>query len=76
MKRVYSWFGGVSEFYAFIFVGCGIALAFRNELSSSYVCLVGAIQALIVVNDQGDSYNASKAVQTIQEVSTEVRKVL
>jgi hypothetical protein len=56
MRPVYNFFGGRSTFFALIFVVAGICLAFRNELTGSYVGLVGGIQSMIVAHSAKEDY--------------------
>ena len=51
LSPVYNFFGGVTEFYAFVFVVVAIVLAFRGELTNAYVCMMGATQTLITALD-------------------------
>ena len=48
MSYVYNLFGGISEFYAFVFTIAVIVLAFRGLLTGPMVGAIGAIQTLIV----------------------------
>ena len=57
MRRIYDFCGGKSTFFALVFTGFGVGLSFRGELTSAYVALVGAVQALIVGRAIADDYH-------------------
>lgn len=57
MTRVYNFFGGTSRFFALGFAVCGTVLAFEGKLTSVYVALVTALQALIVGHSIKEDYH-------------------
>jgi len=60
MRKLYNFAGGRSTFFALIFTAAGIGLAFRGELSGSFVALVGSIQSLIVAHSAKEDYFGGK----------------
>lgn len=66
MNFIYTWFGGRSTFFALGFFVIGSVLAFHDKLSTTYVALAGAIQALvstrsIVADFSGNKYDENNA---------------
>lgn len=58
MTKVYKWFGGTTRLYAMVFTAAGIALAFADKLTPTFVAFVAAIQALILAHSAKEDYNA------------------
>ncbi len=56
MKYIYNFFGGRATFFASVFTGAGIGLAFTDHLTGPFVALVGAVQALIVAHSAKEDY--------------------
>lgn len=58
MNWIFNKFAGRSTFFAFVFMTCGIILAFIGKLNASYLGLAGSIQTLLVgraiMDDQHD----------------------
>lgn len=57
MWYIYRFFGGVTEFYAFIFTVFLIEMAFKNILSATFIAGIGAIQAFVTANDIHNDLN-------------------
>lgn len=56
MVYVYNFFGGLSEFYAFVFtvfaavlLWAGLEMCFKNLMTMNVIAFIGAIQAFLVV---------------------------
>jgi hypothetical protein len=59
---LYSFFGGTTEFYAFVFTGVSIAFACKHMLTLEFVGAIGAIQAIITANDIHNDVAITKVV--------------
>lgn len=62
---LFNFFKGRCTFFAILFSGVGIALAFMGKLTAEYVGLVGAIQALLVAHSVKEDMNDLKQGQTV-----------
>ena len=57
VTRIFNFFQGRCTFFAIVFSGVGIALAFLGKLTAEYVALVGAIQALLLAHSAKEDYH-------------------
>lgn len=57
MRKVFDFFCGRCTFFALMFTGAGVVLAFAGKLTGDYVALVGAIQALLVAHSAKEDYH-------------------
>jgi len=55
---LYDFFGGLSEFYAAVFVAAGIILAFKGKLDGNFAAMIVAVQGLLVAHDALDDYHS------------------
>lgn len=78
MRKLYDWFGGRCTFFAFLFTGAGIGLAFTGHLTADYVALVGAIQALIVAHSAKEDYHEREMAKLpkVEELLPKVEEVI
>lgn len=58
MMSVYDVFGGLSEFYAFVFMCAGITLAFIGKLDGNFAAMITAVQGLLIAHDALDDYHS------------------
>jgi len=56
VPAIFGFFQGRATFFALAFTVTGIVLAFKGKLDMSFVGLVGAIQALIVLHSAKEDY--------------------
>jgi hypothetical protein len=56
----YRFFGGITEFYAFVFATAAIVLAFRGELTWTFVAMMSGTQALITGLDVHNDFRQDK----------------
>jgi hypothetical protein len=57
---LYQAFGGLSEFYAAVFVACGIVLAFKGKLDGNFAAMIVAVQGILAAHDALDDYHSRK----------------
>jgi hypothetical protein len=57
---LYDVFGGLSEFYAFIFMTAGITLAFLGKLTADFAAMITAVQGLLIAHDALDDFHSRK----------------
>jgi len=62
MVNLYNFFGGLTEFYAFVFTGFSVYMAFKNLLTPTFVAVITAIQAIITANDVHNDLNITQQV--------------
>lgn len=55
---LYDVFGGLSEFWAFIFGVSGIILAFKGKLDGNFAAMITAIVGILTVHDALDDYHS------------------
>lgn len=70
---LFSFFNGRCTFFAILFTGVGITLAFMHQLTMEYVALVSAIQALLVAHSTKEDWHQQKQQQ--QQSTTVVNNV-
>src|SRR5271157_1269057 len=63
LTKVYDFFGGVTEFYAFVFTVVSVTMAFMGILKAEFVAAIGAIQAFVTANDVHNDMNVNKNTQ-------------
>lgn len=66
---IYNFFGGITEFYAFVFTVTGVWMAYKNLLTGTLVALIGAIQALITANDVHNDLNGNGVPDNLEAKS-------
>lgn len=57
VAALFNFFQGRCTFFACLFTGVGIALAFLGKLTAEYVALVGGIQALLLAHSAKEDYH-------------------
>lgn len=66
LTKVYDFFGGVTEFYAFVFTATAIYMAFKSLLTATFVAAIGAIQAFVTANDVHNDLNKNGIPDTLE----------
>ena len=56
VASIFSFFQGRATFFAIFFTIVGTVLAFKNELTGTFVAFVGAIQSLVVGHSLKEDY--------------------
>ena len=62
---IYRQFGGLSEFYAFVFMAAGITLAFLGKLDSNFAAMIVAVQGILCAHDAMDDFLQHKKEQLL-----------
>jgi len=57
LMPLYGAFGGLSEFWAFVFATSAIVLAFHGKLDGNFALAITAIQGILVAHDAMDDYH-------------------
>ena len=63
-SKIVTWTKGRSTAFAVFFAGFGSILAWFHRLDGSYVGLVTALQAYVVIHSTKEDYFNSKAAET------------
>jgi hypothetical protein len=61
---LYRQFGGLSEFYAFLFATAGITLAFLGKLEGPFAAMIVSVQGILCAHDSMDDYFKHKKEQS------------
>jgi hypothetical protein len=65
LTKIYGFFGGVTEFYAFVFTTVSIYMALKGILTPTFVAAIGAIQAFVTANDVHNDLNVNRKLDDI-----------
>jgi hypothetical protein len=71
---IYQFFGGVTEFYAFVFTVASIFFAYKNMLTATFVAAIGAIQCFVTANDVHNDLSMDKKLEDIHKDIEDVHR--
>lgn len=74
LMPLYSFAGGLSEFWALVFGTACVILAFKGKLDGNFALAVTAITGILTAHDAMDDYHARQVQQTVINNDITVQK--